>query len=153
MEATWLTFAVTVVAVQRRRRSCWPTRSRGEQLRVNQVDVVDFDAEVEPDARHDLGRTSSARESTPTICRSRHDPTADDGGTDRGRLFSWMGLPGNGFGGMNSTTGSTVAVHRTRTIFRTHLDRMERVPIAIWSSKAFVGRWWQRAASRRRGPA
>ena len=51
-----------------------------------------------------------------------------------------MGLPGSGFGGMNGTIGA-VPLFATPYDFSPRLDRMEHVPIAIWSSKALMARW------------
>ena len=57
-----------------------------------------------------------------------------------------MGLPGDGFGGMNTVGRQHAFVHGRLRFFSGQLDRMERVPIAIWSTKAFVGRWWAEGA-------
>jgi hypothetical protein len=66
-------------------------------------------------------------------------------------LFSWFGLSGGGFGGMDirgTDVGGVNPASRGLSLFTEAydfsggLDALKRVPIAVWSSKAFVGRWW-----------
>jgi hypothetical protein len=142
MEATWLTFAITVVLFSGGAVAL-AYALKGHELRVNQVDLVDFDAQS--------GRvrgTTWINVFSPQIdtfdlsLRPAVSGATDSGPSDSGVLFSWMGLPGNGFGGMNPRAGS-LPLFTEPYDFSEKLDRMERVPIAVWASKSFTGRWWQ----------
>jgi len=137
-EATWVTFTLTVVAFSVG-AYVLAERLKGTELRMNQVDLVDFDAEgglvrgtswqtiYSPDsAMYDLSLTPP-----PTTAGSQPPATA----------LSWSGLPGSGFGGMRPAAGS-LPLFTTAYDFSRQLDRMIGVPIAVWSTKAFVGRWW-----------
>ncbi len=124
-----------IVQRRRLRLGLW---AQGGELVVNHVDVVDFDAE-----------SSLVRGTTWLNLYSPRIDTYDlslaagpVGGSIESSavLLSWMGLPGSGFGGMNGTIGA-VPLFATPYGFSPRLDRMEHVPIAIWSSKALMVRW------------
>ncbi|MBI3839083.1 MAG: hypothetical protein HY288_14275, partial [Planctomycetia bacterium] len=55
-------------------------------------------------------------------------------------IFSWQGLPGNGFGGMNPPA-SNLPLFTQAYDFSRKLAGLERVPIAVWSTKGFIARW------------
>jgi hypothetical protein len=143
MEATWLTFTITVVVFS---GGAWALAYgfKGRELRVNQVDLVDFDAESSL-----LRGTSWTNVFSPKIDTYNlsleplavGQPTSAAQSTPPHVLFSWLGLPGSGFGGMDARSGS-LPLFTEAYAFSATLDRMHRVPIAIWSSRAFVGRWW-----------
>lgn len=148
MEATWITFGVTVVVF------CAGAYGlayglKGSQVRVNEIDVVDFDAESGL-----LRGTSWSMVFSPQNATYDFSLAVDgeEGGAAAGMLFSWFGLTGGGFGGMDTpgqTIRGTSAASRTLPLFveaydySGRLDALARVPIAVWSSKAFVGRWWR----------
>jgi hypothetical protein len=143
MEATWITFGVTVVAF------CAGAYFlayglKGRELRANRVELVDFDAEsqwVRGTSWANLFSPASAAydlsiDPTNAVPQAQSPPQS---------LFSWMGLPGDGFGGMNPTSAS-VPMFTLPYDFAPRLDALHRVPIAIWSTRPFVGRWWTDAA-------
>ncbi|MEX0679022.1 MAG: hypothetical protein WD063_18250 [Pirellulales bacterium] len=149
MEATWLSFAVTVVVFSAGAFAL-AYGLKGRQLRVNQVDVVDFDAET------GLVRGTSwsyvYSPSNATYNLSLAPDRAAGGRRGGGILFSWFGLPGGGFGGMDvksrgvggmDTASPSLPLFTEAYDFAGRLDAIERVPIAVWSSKAFVARWWR----------
>jgi hypothetical protein len=149
MEATWLTFCVTVVAFAAGAYAL-AYGLKGREMRLNRIDVVDFDAEgnvargtswltlFSPKiAAYDLSlRPLAARVSASTA------DAPSDVGAGEGVLFSWFGLPGAGFGGMDATTAG-VALFNEPYEFTRQLDGLRRVPIGVWSTKSFVGRWWR----------
>ncbi len=138
MEATWVSFALMVVIFSAGAYGL-AYGLKGRQLRINQVDLVDFDAETNLvrgtawvhlfSPKIDLYDLSLE----PTQLAAPAAPPEI--------LFSWMGLSGAGFGGMDSTAASAQLFTRPYD-FSEKLDRLRGVPIANWSSKAFVGRWW-----------
>ncbi len=118
--------------------------SKAASCAANRVDLIDFDAESQrvrgtswanlfspQSAAYDLSLDPSA-----AVPLANSPPQS---------LFSWMGLPGDGFGGMNPTSAN-VPMFTLPYDFAPHLDALKRVPIAIWSTKPFVGRWWAESA-------
>ena len=137
MESTWLTFSLTAVLFSAGAVAL-AYGLKGRELTLNQVDVVDFDAESSL-----VRGTTWANLYSPRI--DTYDLSLDDapavGESAAGDvLLSWMGLPGSGFGGMNGTTAA-LPLFSTPYDFSPRLDQMQHVPIAIWSSKALVARW------------
>lgn len=157
MEATWITFALTV-AVFCIGAYALAYGLKGDRLRLNRVDVVDFDATSQ------LVRGTSwaslftpATDSfdlslKPTWAASGAEPAGAPAAATQGVLFSWLGLPGAGFGGMDAGAGESPlggdAVGATTMFTEPYqvardLNGMSRMPVPVWSSKALVGRWWR----------
>jgi hypothetical protein len=140
MELTWISFPLAVVAfsVAAYLLAGW---LKGDQLRVNQVDVIDIDADrgllrgtmwanvFSPE--HDAYELSL----TPKLPASFPPANQKEGET----LLSWMGLPGSSLGGMAG--GSPPSAFNRPYLFSSKLDRLHGVPIAVWSTKAFTARW------------
>ena len=107
MELTWVTFPALVIlfCVGAYVLAC---RSKGDQLRVNQVDIVDIDVES-----GQLRGTSWANVFSPAM--QRYDLTFRPSGSDGTRagdpevLVSWLGLPGEGLGGMDPAASPPTA--------------------------------------------
>ncbi|MEX0978690.1 MAG: hypothetical protein WDZ48_07555, partial [Pirellulales bacterium] len=147
-EATWLTFALTVILFSA--GACGLAYGlKGRQLRVNQVDVVDFDAQSHLVRGTSWAQVFSPENETYDLSLAPNE-ASDDAGA--GMLFSWFGLPGGGFGGMDvkgrqigdlGATSRGLPPFGEAYDFTGRLDALKRVPIAVWSSKAFVGRWWR----------
>ncbi len=152
MEATWFTFAITVVVFSAGAVGL-AYGLKGREICVNQVDVVDFDAETNLVRGTVWANCFSPK--TDTYDLSLRPPAAGRQSTAPEIIFSWMGLPGTGFGGMDpdqkfggiDPAAGSMPLLTDAYSFSGKLDRMERVPIAVWSSKAFVGRWWQHGES------
>lgn len=154
MELTWLTFAL-MVATFGAGAYALAYGLKGRELRVNQVDLVDFDApsglvrgtswatlfspRIEAYDLSLVPRPVSGANDSPGAITTSPDSSA-------GIVFSWLGLPGAGFGGLDAQPGATPLFTEPYDFSR-KLDALDRVPIAIWSTKSFVGRWWRQAAS------
>jgi len=139
MQWAWITFPAIVLAV------CLLAFMlahflKGNQLRFNQMDLVDVDV-----ASQRVRGTSWANifcppaESLQTLSLRPNLP-AGRVAPDAGVLFSWMGLPGRGLGGMDPRTSNPVLWHE-KYDFSPHLGAMHDVPIQAWATKSFVARW------------
>lgn len=145
MELTWLTFPAIVLAVS---LAAYLTAYalKGTQLRLNQVDVVDVDAE----GGFVRGTTwfslfSPIASTYHLSVRPGALPLAGVGGAagtppQADSLTTWFGLPGGGMGGMDTWSGEL-------NLFARHyaasadLGTLDGVPIAHWSSRSFTSRW------------
>ena len=145
MELTWITLPCIVTAV------CVGAYAlahamKGDQMRVNQVDLVDVDL-----SSGALRGTAWADVFSPAVERydfsfrpNRFDGSAD---TTARPVVGWLGLPGDALGGMNPKT-STASAGRQSYEFSPSLDAMRGVPVPVWSSKSFTARWTTTAANR-----
>ena len=138
MEMTWITFPaiVLVVSVGSYAAARW---TKGSQLRVNQVDVVDIDA---PSG---LVRGTSWSNIFSPIAAGydltvRPAPLGSEPARSPAPLFSWLGQPGNAWNGMQSPGGGPRLFARPYQA-SSQLDALLGVPIDVWSTKAFIGRW------------
>ncbi|MBN1908254.1 MAG: hypothetical protein JW818_00815 [Pirellulales bacterium] len=139
MEWTWITFPTVVVVF------CVATywlayELKGRQLRVNQVDVVDVDTQTGLVRGTTWANIFSPRMETYNLSLR---PTEALGEQPEGQsevLVSWLGLPGNGLGGMQSSGGSTIQWRRGYR-FTPSLDAMDGCPIQVWSTKSVTGRY------------
>jgi hypothetical protein len=141
---TWFTFPLIVAA------SCLlagflALRWKGDQLRLNQVDLVDVDLHSGLTRGLVWSTLFSARSQTFDLSLhpgqewlSRSKPS--------GQLLSWQGLPGKYFGGMDTTLPAA----RDRPYrLQFQVDdaealrvRVRGLPIGIWSSRSLAGMWW-----------
>jgi hypothetical protein len=144
MEATWVTFAITVVAFSAG-AYLLAYQLKGRELRVNRVDLVDFDVETNLVRGTSWATLMSPRSETYDLSIDPQGAVARPSVPPR-TVFSWLGLPGDGFGGMNPSTAS-LPLFTVPYEFSGRLDRLVGVPVAVWSTKAFVGRWWAGAAA------
>jgi hypothetical protein len=151
MHATWITFAASVILFSAAGVAL-AYGLKGRELRVNQIDVVDYDGETNLVRGTTWANAFSPANDTFDLSLAPHDDARGKAGA--GRLLSWFGLTGSGFGGMDvggRTIGGRDTASRTLPLFveaydySPTLDALDRVPIAVWSSKAFVGRWWREA--------
>ena len=138
MQWTWISFPAIVVAfcVGSYVLARW---SKGDEVRLNQVDLVDVDTES-----GQLRGTTWATVFSPAM--ERYDlsvkPKLLDGTSLDGAevVVSWLGLPGTGLGGMNPSTAPP-AGWREPYDFSPRLDELQRVPVPIWATKSFTARW------------
>ena len=145
MGLTWLTFPFWVLLFSA--GAYWGAgRLKGDRLRVNQVDLVDFDAA----SQHVRGTTWLNVFSPET---KMYDLSlaprlaATDPAEPTESLWSWMGMPGPALGGMEQTAAlaaTTLQPYR----FSAGLDATIGAPIPVWSTKAFTSRWQCQASPR-----
>ncbi len=141
---TWLTFPVTIVVfliATYLLTSSW----KGETVKANQATIVDADL-----TRSLVRGTTWMHLFSPNTERLSLDSriTSPILATDHAqRVLIWQGIPGVGFGGMDSGMVSTsfskpyeVEVD-TQAGVRAHVW-MEQFPVAVWSSRSFIGQWW-----------
>lgn len=136
-QATWVTFPLLIVF------ACvgayFLARSfKGDTLRVNQVEIVDIDA------------TSGARRGftwanvfSPAMDRYDIHASVSIQETEHPStefLATWMGIPGQGFGGMDALSTAAFA---SGDGYRCLADQagFSDVPIPVWSTKSFAVRW------------
>ncbi len=149
MEITWVTFPLTVVLF------CTVAgflafSTKGQQLRVNQVELVEIDAE-----------TSSVRG---TVWAHLYSPRADRYDLSfqpelsmpfksQGSVLSWQGLPGEGLGGLQSGSGAQLfnQVFSASYAVDTWQDgpngfetAVKQMPLQVSSTKSLSARWWGR---------
>jgi len=151
--ATWFTFSFTVLLFAAG-AAALAFGLKGRELRVNQLDVVDFDAETRFVRGTTWSNVFSPRIDTYNLSlkpAGAPEKPVQAASASSGRLLSWFGLTGTGFGGMDAGGGANGGMGAASTNlplfslaydYAPHLDALEHVPIAVWSSKAFVGRWW-----------
>ncbi|TWT35811.1 hypothetical protein KOR34_07050 [Posidoniimonas corsicana] len=134
MTTAWIVFPLVAVGVAGG-AAWWGEASTGEEVRINQLELVDVDSQTglqrgacwaqlfSPDARlYDLACVT---------------PGAGQGG--RGYL-SWFGLPGRGLGGMQTSADSLLAGD-TRYETQPTLAGLSGVPINRRASKPLAARW------------
>jgi len=145
-QATWVSFPLMVVAVSVA-AYFFANWMKGDQLRVNQVEIVDvlaedgltrgtawthfftpqvqkFDFTFQPDA---FGTTSLAGNQTESLA-------------DTQEVVSWLGLPGYALGGMQGGGAQTNPFDRGYR-FGDALDSMIDLPVQLWSTKTITARW------------
>jgi hypothetical protein len=138
MEWTWLTFplVVALVCVAAYLLAYW---LKGDQIRVNQIDLVDVDV-----ASGQMRGATWANVFSPRM--ESFDFTAEPRGPDGEAmpdarvLMGWLGLPGNGLGGMNPH-GNGPSLWGDEFQYATDLNAMTNVPIQVWSTKSLTARW------------
>ena len=138
MQWTWITFPAIVVAVSvgAYALAYW---LKGDQLRINQVDLVDVDvAEGRARGTTWLNFFSPRTDSYDLSFRAMlpDGNAAEDAET----LTSWFGFPGSGLGGMGSRTSNPQVWNRQYS-FSPGLDAMHGVPVQVWSTKSVTTRW------------
>lgn len=135
---TWVTFSLVAVGF------CVGAymlagHLKGDRVRVNQVDLVDVDVSS---AR--LRGTSWANVFSPRVDRYdlAFEPCFADGKNPavQTSLTAWLGLPGEGLGGMNPRTAAPTA-WRQPYACSPSLGELSGVPLPVWATKSFTGRW------------
>lgn len=144
MEWTWLTFPLIVLLFCG--GAVWAAhRLKGDRLLLNQIDLVDVDL-----ASGRVRGTSWFNLFSPdttTYDLSLQPQVPGQQTTGGGEVvLSWQGLPGNVLGGMEQQVSAPSGVARSYRI-STAAGTIEDVPVPVWSSKSFVGRWQTEAAA------
>ena len=137
MELTWITFPLIVLSVSAGAYflAYW---TKGNDIRLNQVDLVDVDVESGLVRGTTWLNLFSPRTEAYTLSV---EPLLPDGETaeDAQVLFSWLGLPGSALGGMDPAANPPLFGRAYE--FSPELDRMFDVPIQVWSTKSLTARW------------
>ncbi|MEX2172643.1 MAG: hypothetical protein WD851_25210 [Pirellulales bacterium] len=148
MEATWITFPLIVIATSV--AAYWLAHYlKGDQLRINQLEIVDIDAAsgtcrgvmwtelFSPRAeRYNLTVQPKLPDGTPL----------DAGAADAEQtLVAWMGLPGTGLSGMQGSGGQGGGWFSSRYEFSPRLTEIGGLPVQVWSTKSLTARWDGRA--------
>jgi len=138
MRLTWITFPLLVLLFS---GTAYVLASwlKGDQVRVNQVDLVDVDV-----ASGRVRGTTWANVFSPRTDRYElsFEPRLPDGRPAReaSTLTAWLGLPGSALGGMDPGTVEP-AIWKDPYEFSPGLDALRGVPIQIWSTKSITARW------------
>jgi hypothetical protein len=144
MEWTWFTFPAIVLLFSLTAYGL-AYALKGDQLRVNQVDVIDYDADTRLVRGTVWSNIFSPQVDSYDISYEPQPPGVATL-SDEQALVSWLGLPGGGFGGMHSPSGGA-ALFRGAYAFTPQLDGLIRMPIAVWSTKGVTARWQGQAES------
>jgi hypothetical protein len=136
MEATWITFPL--IAALTSVFAYWLAgRLKGDQLRVNQVEIVDFDVD-----RQTARGTVWTHFFSPRVTRYRlalEPRVAGVAVAEPQAAVAWLGEPGAGLGGLQGQGGQGWL--RRGYEFSPALDEMLGVPVAEWSTKTITARW------------
>jgi hypothetical protein len=146
----WFVFAASIIAFSAGAYA-WANRAKGNGLHANQVDLVDVDLQngrVRGTTWFNLFNPENSKfdlKLDPEFAGMK----AGNGvpGTDVGSncLLTWLGLPGEGLGGMSSRAANAPLFDEPYTI-NAKPGEIEGAPVAIWSSKSFVARWESRGS-------
>ena len=138
-ELTWITFPAIVVAVSAGAYFL-ANALKGDQFRINQVEIVDVDTTREIARGTVWTHFFSPRVETfdlsiqPSFLDSAESPESN-------QLVSWLGLPGYSQGGMQTIGGQTSLFFEGGYGFDDQLSAMYRVPVQIWSTKTIAADW------------
>jgi len=148
-ELTWITFPLIVLGVSATAYGI-ANRMKGDQLRVNQVEIIDVDLTEIGDLAENGSSGNFARGTiwthffTPQVSeynlRLRPSYLAQTELDDCEQLVSWLGLPGYALGGMQAS-GSQTSVFDTGYQYSDALSSIQRLPVQVWSTKTLTARW------------
>lgn len=137
---TWFTFPLLMLVAAG--LTIWSARtSNGTERRLNQLDVVDLDAvQGEVRTRSWVNLYSPAMERYAVAVQPANtDWTRPASETPPNVQLSWYGVPEDTFGGLYYRGG--LELGRTRYGFAEGLDRVEDLPIALWSTRSLTAAW------------
>ncbi|MHB9046238.1 MAG: hypothetical protein ACYC35_09880 [Pirellulales bacterium] len=138
MELTWITFPV-IVLVFSAGAYVLAYRLKGSDLRVNAVHLIDVDLESGTVRGTTWVNIFSPRPDSYNLSLQPKLPGGENP-ENPGVLISWMGLPGQGLGGMNAQ-GNNPGLWTRAYAFSPELNAMLGVPIQVWSTKSVTARW------------
>jgi hypothetical protein len=139
---TWFTFSLIAALFG---GSAWylGREAHGDQVRINQVEVVDIDA-VQGAVRgtvwaHLFSPATAHFDVTATIDAERVNARRASG------LLTWQGVPGDSLGGLGSRQSAIVAADPYRVQNIGPAPSLAAVPVQTASSKSLSVRWWGEA--------
>jgi hypothetical protein len=141
LELTWITFPALVFVVSA--AACVGAYAlKGDELRINKVDLVDVDLP----GKRCYGTTWYTLFSPRTqLYAMRIEPAAPAWASERtdapgaGIVMSWFGRPEAGFGGFHRPRSQNV--FRQKYEYEEDATGLTNVPIAVWTSKSFIANW------------
>jgi len=151
LELTWITFPAVVVAVS---TAAYFTAYylKGNDLKINKLDVVDIDLTPAVDPKEPPPRIYGSTWFTLFSPRIQNytiglEPADGWGGGNTGAstLVGWMARPMNVFGG-TGRAGSQSLFRRTYD-YAPDAAGVEGVPIQVWATKSFTASWVVRPTS------
>ncbi len=148
MQLTWITFPLIVVAFSVT-AYVLAERFKGDQVRVNQVDLVDVDLASGRLRGTGWANLFSPRMQRYHLCFQPKLPgsrLADEATA----LTAWLGLPGDALGGMNPRAAEP-GRWRAYYDFSDDLDALHDVPVPIRATKSLTGRWVARTDTALKG--
>jgi len=148
LEWTWITFPAVVLAVSVIAYFA-AYALKGKDLKINKVDVVDFDLRTSSDPKqarvygHSFFAILSPRIQNYTIGL---EPNPEFWGANSEKplnvdLMSWLGRPSGGPGDMGRS-GSGGFFKRPYE-YAEEMNGLKGVPIPVWTTKAFTASWEQ----------
>ena len=148
LQWTWLTFPLTVLAFTGLAAGLtWAWK--GHAFQINQAEIVDIDLETGW-----VRGTSWAQVFSPRTARLAVDLAVQPPwvmASQPQRVVTWEGLPGDGFGGLDSgfQPSAFSQPYQVRGQLRGPDEAQLALcgfPVAVWSSRSFSGCWWTQAA-------
>ncbi len=135
-ELTWITFPLIVCGVSA--AAYWYAHwMKGDQLRVNQVEIIDVDT------RSGMVRgTAWTHVFAPRVSQWNlsFQPHYAGGPIASQQWISWLGKPGTALGGMQTAAAQT-QVWNAGYSSAAELDALYQVPVPMWSTKTLTARW------------
>ena len=138
MELTWITFPLIVIGTSVGAYYL-AYAMKGDQLRVNQVEIVDVDVSSGLARGTVWTHFFSPRVDTYDLTLTPRLPGETEAG-DTDRLVGWLGLPGYGLGGMQTYNSQGSMLDRGYQ-FGEHLESIHQLPVQVWSTKTLTARW------------
>ena len=143
LELTWITFPTVVVVVSA--IAYFAAYSlKGNDLRINKIDLVDIDLGSRQVSGNSWFTIFSPRIQLYTVgvepaapLFAAEDPAASP--KPAPVVVSWMGKPDEGYGGYNRARSQSL-FHRTYR-YEPDATGLREVPIQVWSSKSFTANW------------
>jgi hypothetical protein len=136
MEWTWLTFP-TVVLVVSVGAYYLAHYLKGDELRINKVDLVDID--LDPRTQRMYGNSWFTIFSPRLQHYNLGMQSVGFDGQAEANNISWMGRPGDSMRSLNRR--SSGGLFQRTYEYRDDAHRLEGVPIHVWSMKSFTNRW------------
>jgi hypothetical protein len=115
---------------------------KGDQLRLNQVDVVDVDTTTGLACGTSWSNVFSPEMDYYDV--SARPQLPDGQRPDAEVLMSWLNAPGSNVRGMNLGDSSRLQWSRSYA-FKPDLTAISGVPIQVWSTKSFLVQWKHKA--------
>jgi hypothetical protein len=134
----WVTFPAVVTLVTA--AACFGAyRLKGQELCVNKVDLMDVDLAAGRCYGTTWFSVFSPRTQLYDITIEPIMEGATSAAIENGPVVSWFGRPEAGFGGFNRPRTQIVSGRAYE--YDVNASGLKGVPIPIWSSKSFTGRW------------